>query len=255
MSLETATYINGLVATNPLGSDPISSGDDHIRLIKSTVLATFPNLTGAVTKTQTQLNNALDKTGDTMSGLLVLSGDPSANLGAATKQYVDGAVTSLASLTATAIQALYPVGSVYTNASNSTNPGSLLGFGTWASLGAGRVLIGAGSNGGQSFTAGSTGGSYAPSMPSHTHTATDSGHTHYIANNGTRNTTGGTYAGWKGQGGVDNDLASNDQSTAPTIGTTSVTAATITVAATSSGDTTTGNLPPYLTVYMWQRTA
>ena len=33
--------------------------------------------------------NAVDKNGDTMTGLLTLSGDPSANLHAATKQYVD----------------------------------------------------------------------------------------------------------------------------------------------------------------------
>ena len=37
---------------------------------------------------------------------------------------------------------LYPVGSVYINASVSTNPDTLLGFGTWAAFGAGRVLVG-----------------------------------------------------------------------------------------------------------------
>ena len=56
MALETATYISGLVATNPLSSDPKSQGDDHLRLIKSTILATFPNITGAVTATHTELN-------------------------------------------------------------------------------------------------------------------------------------------------------------------------------------------------------
>lgn len=57
MALETATYINQLVATNPLGSDPIASGDDHIRLIKSALQATFPNLTGPVTVSQSVINN------------------------------------------------------------------------------------------------------------------------------------------------------------------------------------------------------
>lgn len=56
MTLETGTYISDLVATNPLGSDAKSTADDHIRLIKSTVKATFPNVTGAVTPTHTQLN-------------------------------------------------------------------------------------------------------------------------------------------------------------------------------------------------------
>jgi len=59
MGLETGTYINDLVATNPLGTDPKSAGDDHIRLIKATLKATFPNITGAMTKTQTELNAVL----------------------------------------------------------------------------------------------------------------------------------------------------------------------------------------------------
>lgn len=58
MGLETATYINGLVATNPTAGDPVSQGDDHMRLLKSTILATFPNVTGAVTTTHTDLNGA-----------------------------------------------------------------------------------------------------------------------------------------------------------------------------------------------------
>lgn len=56
MGLETGTYIDSLVATNPLGTDSKKQGDDHIRLIKSTLLATFPNITGAVTPTHTELN-------------------------------------------------------------------------------------------------------------------------------------------------------------------------------------------------------
>lgn len=56
MALETATYIDGLVATNPTGLDPKSQGDDHIRLLKSTIKATLPNITGAVTATQAELN-------------------------------------------------------------------------------------------------------------------------------------------------------------------------------------------------------
>jgi hypothetical protein len=38
-----------------------------------------------------------------------------------------------------AIALLYPVGSIYTNATVSTNPATLLGFGTWTAFGAGRV--------------------------------------------------------------------------------------------------------------------
>lgn len=42
MALETGTYIDDLVATNPTATDDVSEGDDHIRLIKSTVKATIP---------------------------------------------------------------------------------------------------------------------------------------------------------------------------------------------------------------------
>lgn len=95
MALETATYINQLVSTNPLGSDPIASGDDHIRLLKSTVKATFPNVTGPVTVTQDELNavtGALPKAGGTMTGALVLSGAPTVDLNPATKKYADDAL-------------------------------------------------------------------------------------------------------------------------------------------------------------------
>ena len=56
MALETATYIDGLNASNPVATDGLSQADDHMRLIKSTIKATFPNLTGAVTPTQAELN-------------------------------------------------------------------------------------------------------------------------------------------------------------------------------------------------------
>ena len=62
MALETATYINGLVATNPTSSDNVGEGDNHLRLIKSTLLATFPNVTGAMTKSHTQLNASVADT-------------------------------------------------------------------------------------------------------------------------------------------------------------------------------------------------
>lgn len=57
MGLEVATFINQLVPTNPIGAvDPKSQGDDHLRLIKSTIQNTFPNITGAVTATHTRLS-------------------------------------------------------------------------------------------------------------------------------------------------------------------------------------------------------
>lgn len=57
MTIETATYISDLNAANPGATDVIPEGDDHIRLIKSTVKTTFPNVSGAVTPTHTVINN------------------------------------------------------------------------------------------------------------------------------------------------------------------------------------------------------
>ena len=59
MALESTTYISGLVVTNPTSSDNISDGDNHIRLLKSTVKATFPNVAGAVTGTHSAINSAV----------------------------------------------------------------------------------------------------------------------------------------------------------------------------------------------------
>ncbi len=71
MGLETATFINGLVETNPTSSDNANQGDNHLRLIKATLKATFPNITGAVTATHTQLNTAyLPLAGGTLTGAL-----------------------------------------------------------------------------------------------------------------------------------------------------------------------------------------
>ena len=56
MALETGTYINSLVATNPAATDALAAADDHMRLIKSTIKNTFPNLTGAVNLTQVEAN-------------------------------------------------------------------------------------------------------------------------------------------------------------------------------------------------------
>lgn len=63
MGLETATYIHELNTSNPVGGDLISAGDDHIRLLKSTIKATFPNISGAVTATHTELSRVAGVTG------------------------------------------------------------------------------------------------------------------------------------------------------------------------------------------------
>jgi hypothetical protein len=57
MGLESATYISQLTATNPTASDPVSQGDDHLRLIKSVLQSQFTTLgAAAVTTTAAELN-------------------------------------------------------------------------------------------------------------------------------------------------------------------------------------------------------
>ena len=66
MGVETATYISELSATNPLGTDPISQGDDQIRLVKSVLQSQFTSLgAAAVTGTAAELNLIDGYTGTT----------------------------------------------------------------------------------------------------------------------------------------------------------------------------------------------
>ena len=151
---------------------------------------------------------------------------------------------------------VYPVGSVYINYSVSTNPGTLLGFGTWTAI-TDRVLIGASAT----YPAGSTGGAATKTLatgelPSHTHgfsavTDTQGSHTHDIArdNDGATGTTEKTLHSTGISGGYDSQY--NNQlwpagSHAHNVSGTS--------AATGSG-TAFSILPPYTAVYMWRRTA
>ena len=152
-------------------------------------------------------------------------------------------VTSLAALG----NLFYPVGSIYTS-TVATNPGTLLGFGTWAAFAAGKTIIG---NGG-GFSAGATGGSTDAIVVSHNHTATstvtDSGHNHTpttAGNNFLTVSTGGLQLGSGAFGRTDNATTST--------ATTGITVATSIASTGSSG--TNANLPPYIVVYIWQRTA
>lgn len=67
MGLESASFIPELVPTNPLGSDPKSEGDNHLRLTKTAVQGSFPGFVGtvgtpkSVTKTEDQINDLAEK--------------------------------------------------------------------------------------------------------------------------------------------------------------------------------------------------
>jgi len=146
-----------------------------------------------------------------------------------------------------AIALLYPVGSIYTNASVSTNPATLLGFGTWTAFAAGRVMVGFDAGNALFDTAEETGGSADAITVSHTHTATvsETPHSH------TYDDVGRTAFAFGSTSGPDFN------STQTATSTTTATASTgITVSNSTTGSSgTNANYQPYITVYIWKRTA
>jgi hypothetical protein len=195
-----------------------------------------------------------------------LTGDVTGNLNgnltaaaptAATQSF--GTSTTAVATTAfvqAALQALHPVGSIYINAGVTTNPATLLGFGTWVAFGAGRVMVGLNAGDALFDTLEETGGSKNATLVSHTHTATsavtDPGHNHTPSSNG--NTTGFQSGGSFVYNVARSTLDGGPNFTMKTSKeTTGVTVAT-TVASTGSSATN-ANLQPYITVAMWKRTA
>lgn len=141
-----------------------------------------------------------------------------------------------------ALQALHPVGSIYINATSSTNPATLFGFGTWVAFGAGRVPVGFDSGNPLFDSAEETGGSADAIVVSHTHTLTDPGHNHTttIPTSATGNSRQALYS------------TDNAGTTATITSSTATTGISVNTAG-SSG--TNANYQPYITVYMWKRTA
>ena len=229
-------------STNFATKDNLSSGN-ALKIVKGTEIDTeFNNIATAVA-TKADLASP------------TFTGSPALPTGTTAVTQSSGNNTTLLATTAfvqAAIALLYPVGSVYTNASVSTNPGTLLGFGTWTAFGAGRVPVGFDSGNALFDSAEETGGSADAITVSHTHTATstDSGHTHTLAFSAGSTMTGlgSTGAsGWQGANtGVNYITVSGTNSSTANI--------TTTVASTGSSGTN-ANYQPYITVYMWKRTA
>ena len=179
----------------------------------------------------------------------------------------------------------FPVGSVFISVV-STNPGTLLGYGTWVAFGAGRMLVGIDAGQTEFDTVEETGGSKTHTlttseMPSHTHTqdahnhtqdahnhtqnahnhgVTDPGHVHAISCGTTDGSVGRVDSSSSAQAATFN---TNSATTGLTVNNATATnqAATATnQAATATNQNTGGggahnNLPPYIVVYMWKRTA
>ena len=154
---------------------------------------------------------------------------------------------------------MYPVGSIYMSVTN-TNPSTYFG-GTWVAWGAGRVPVGVNTSDTNFSTVEKTGGAStvtltATQIPSHTHakgtlaTASAGAHTHNLQNQ---------KAAW-GTNSSNRVLidATSGYTEVTNKATTSAGAHTHTIsgstAATGGGGSHT-NLQPYITCYMWKRTA
>ena len=146
-----------------------------------------------------------------------------------------------------ALQAVYPVGSIYISTS-ATNPGTTFGFGTWAAFGDGKVLVGQDAGDASFDTLEETGGSKDAIVVSHTHTATvtDPSHTH-----GALITAPGGIADYTYSNSIMGSTSSGVSRPYITSASTGITVANSTTG--SSG--TNANLQPYVVVKMWKRTA
>jgi len=222
-------------STNFASKDALASGN-ALKIVKGTEIDTeFNNIATAVA-------TKADLASPTFTGTPTL---PTGTI--ATTQSFANSTTAIATtaFVQAALAALYPVGSIYTNASVSTNPATLLGFGTWTAFAAGRVMVGFNSSNALFDTAEETGGSADAITVSHTHTATstvtDSGHNHTIGFS-TQNLAAGSLG-----------ALVQTSSTATSTATTGITVATTNASTGSSG--TNANYQPYITVYMWKRTA
>jgi len=129
-----------------------------------------------------------------------------------------------------ALLSVYPVGSIYINAGVATNPGTLLGFGTWSAFGAGRVIVGVDSTDTDFDSVRETGGAKTDShaltiaeLPAHTHNVTMS----------------------------TNDTDNDNLSEGNTSGTSTHPTSSTGGGAAHSHDI----VQPYITAYMWRRTA
>ena len=234
-------------STNFATKDALSSGN-ALKIVKGTEIDTeFNNIATAIA-------TKADLASPTFTGTPTL---PTGTIGVTQSSSDDStklATTAFVQDVADAVKsALFPVGSIYTNSSVSTNPATLLGFGTWTAFAAGRVMVGFDSTNALFDTAEETGGNADAITVSHTHTATstvtDPKHTHRLrADSGISISDffGGSAESFGISEGTFRDAGIESVATGITVATTNASTG-------SSG--TNANYQPFITVYMWKRTA
>lgn len=150
------------------------------------------------------------------------------------KQYVQQYVQQNSS-GGVSISSVYPVGSIYMSV-NSTDPSTLFG-GSWERI-QDRFLLCAGN----SYDAGTTGGSAQATLPSHTHTLGSNDYQWW----GVKRGAGSTEQGGKISGSGKYYGASLDGNTDNYKWIASVDSAGV-------SNVSQANMPPYLAVYVWKR--
>ena len=213
-------------STNFATKDALTSGDP-LKIVKGTEINTeFANIAIAVA-------TKADLASPTFTGTPTL---PTGTIGVTQSSLNSSTALATTAFVQAAFQILHPVGSIYINATNATNPGTLLGFGTWSAFGAGRVPVGFDSTNVLFDTAEETGGSATATLPSHTHTFTGTAHNH----------AGGRVSFLNsGISGGANDTTSTPGNTSSVVaGSTN---------STEGASATNANYQPYITVYMWKR--
>ena len=160
-----------------------------------------------------------------------------------------GMDTAIAAAVLAVKQAIFPVGSLYISPL-ATNPNTLLGFGTWALHHQDRMLMSAGS----SYALGTTGGTKDSVVVAHTHFIT--------GNTGGQSATHNHQATLNSAIGAGNIFGASPGGAVAGTGTTGTASADHTHAINfASGGASGGvsgtnqNLPPYIAVNIWQRTA
>lgn len=235
--------------TSPAGSDALNAGDNRIREMKTQIREVI-DVDHKFNSSGTDADNGchdqvtlLEKAdlgsgavGKTILGSQTVSGkgelvytdednnDVQITTGGkiATLNLKSAAVADMANLMAL----IYPIGFVIT-LGVSTNPGTLLGVGTWTAI-AGRVIVGIDAGQTEFDTLDETGGSKTANL-AHTHTVSNEGW-----GEGPTPASGRLLAG-----------ATDGGASSSTGGVTSG----------SGGSAAQSILPPYITKYVWQRTA
>lgn len=169
----------------------------------------------------------------------------------------------------TILQATYPLGAIYTSVV-STSPATLFGFGTWAAFGTGRMLVGINAGDADYDTVEETGGAKVITLattdiPAHGHTQDTHNHTQDTHNH-TQDAHQHTLTVYQNvAGGAGNIRADTTTANPASPATSSVVATNQAKVATNQAKVATNqntggggshkNVPPYIVVYMWKRTA